>query len=643
MMMKQNDSNPSRALPRRGFLKRAGLLAACAPFAGLEGCPGQKQPGIRPNILWITCEDISPHLGCYGDPYAHTPHLDTLAAEGVRYDKAFAPAPLCTPARSTLISGLYACSLGTHNLRGTMPLSPKIRPFTQYLREAGYYCSNNEKEDYNFDTPPGTWDESSGTAHWRKRAPGQPFFSVFNFMLTHQSQTRYDPVELKKRNAALPAEARHDPGDAPVPPYYPDTPAVRANLAALHTQITLMDLKVRELLDQLEQDGLSRETIVFFYSDHGDGLPRGKRWLFDSGLRVPLIIRFPEKYASLSPGKPGSVCQDLVSFVDFAPTVLSLIGLPVPQAMQGRPFLGGAKQKPRGHVFAMRDRVDEVLEVSRSVRDRRYLYIRNFFPHRGRMQRSFYSELTPIRIQIRRLDRQDRLAGAAAWLAAAEKPAEELYDTDTDPFQIENLAADPAHRSRLERMRDVLYDWMLEIGDTGLVPEAELVRRAAGRSPYDVVRDDAAFPLDKILETADRVGRGPSHLPALRTALTDPEPGVRYWAATALAALGSSAAAAAGELRMALNDPSANVRFPAAEALARIGDSAEAVAVLARGLEHEDVRVRLAAAQVLVALGDISRPATPRIRTAIHQAEGQIDHGWYLREALSALIAEWDG
>ena len=251
---------------------------------------------LQPNILWITCEDLSPILGCYGDRVANTPNIDLFAQNAVRFTNAYASAPICTPARSSLITGVYASSMGTHHLRGVVPKSDKIKCFTEFLRERGYYCTNNVKEDYNFITPEEAWDESSDSAHWRNRKPEQPFFSVFNFMVTHQSQTRYGIEKLNEINSTLDEKDRINPDDVEIPPYYPDTPIVRNNIASLYTQVHIMDKKFQEIINQLEEDGLRENTIIFFYSDHGTGLPRGKGYLHDTGIKVPLIIEFPEKY-----------------------------------------------------------------------------------------------------------------------------------------------------------------------------------------------------------------------------------------------------------------------------------------------------------------------------------------------------------
>ncbi|MHC4253698.1 MAG: sulfatase family protein, partial [Planctomycetota bacterium] len=317
------------------------IAVACVTSVFSHVAAGAPDGPERPNILWITCEDISADLGCYGDSYARTPNLDRLATEAVLYTNMYATAPVCSPARSCIITGVHACSLGTQHLRSNIAKPVTFRCFTEYLREAGYYCTNNSKEDYQFRTPKAAWDESSRKAHWRKRPAGKPFFSVINLTMTHQSQTRYTVKKLQTVNARLPEALRHDPAEAPLPPYYPDTKVIRENVAAYHTQITLMDRAVGRILGELHRDGLSENTIVFFFSDHGGGIPRGKRWLHHNGIRVPFMVRCPGKYRQLVPGEPGTRSDRLVSFVDLAPTMLSLTGLPLPGHLQGRAFLGG--------------------------------------------------------------------------------------------------------------------------------------------------------------------------------------------------------------------------------------------------------------------------------------------------------------
>jgi N-sulfoglucosamine sulfohydrolase len=478
---------------RRDLL--AGAYAASARSAGVA----------QPNILWITCEDLSPLLGCYGDRDARTPNLDKLAGESVRYENAYSTAPVCSPSRSCLITGQYAHSLGSMHLRGVIEKPPETRCFPEYLREAGYYTSNNVKEDYNFAAPKGCWDESSDRAHWRKRAKGQPFFSVFNIMLTHQGQIRYNAAELAKRQAGLPAELRSDGAKLRVPPYFPDTPAVRNQLAALYTQATLMDRRVGEILRELEEDGLARETVVFFYSDHGTGLPRGKRFLHSAtGLRVPLLIR--------RPGAKAGVTKRLVTFVDFAPTALSLAGIAAPGYMQGQAFLGAHVKAERRVAFAARDRVDEEIEMSRTAFDGRWQYIRNYLPHRPVLQHGAYSEVADVWKALRAAEEERGAQPAERQLLAKTKAPEELYDLRTDPLQLRNLAGRPEGRVAQRSLGAAMRDWMLRIGDRGLWPEAEM-RKNIGK------RVEARAAL------AAAEGKGDAH---------SEDVAVRYWTAIGL-------------------------------------------------------------------------------------------------------------
>ncbi|NQT53943.1 sulfatase, partial [bacterium] len=308
---------------RRHFLKLGGLSAASAACAAARAAEPEAP---RPNILWLTCEDISPDLGCYGVDYARTPRLDALAKEGVRYTHAYGITGVCAPNRSCLVTGVYPSSLGSHGMRSATRLPARIKCFPEYLRRAGYYCTNNSKTDYNFPVPRTAWNESSRTAHWRRRKPGQPFFSVFNFTACHESQIRAPEKRYQANTRRLTPDQRHDPAKAPVPPFHPDTPEVRRDWARYHDNITALDYWVADRLKELADAGLADDTIVFFFSDHGAGMPGVKKWVWDAGLRVPFIVRFPAKRAPAAPGKPGTASDRLVSFVDFAPTVLSLAG-----------------------------------------------------------------------------------------------------------------------------------------------------------------------------------------------------------------------------------------------------------------------------------------------------------------------------
>ena len=444
----------------------------------------------RPNILWITCEDMGLSLRCFGDAYAYTPNLDRLAGEGVRFTHVFTHAPVCAPSRSGVITGMYPTSIGSHNMRCAAVPPPSVRCFTEYLREAGYYCTNNSKTDYNFsqhpdmhlaqDAPFCAWDESGPQAHWRNRPASVPFFAVFNILCTHESQLRSRDPQLLKRIEALPPQARHDPAKANLPPYYPDTPAVRRDWAQHYDTVTLMDMQAGDILRQLEEDGLTEDTIVWFWSDHGAGLPRAKRWVYDSGIHVPLIIRMPEAYRTLTlPDEPqrleaGATIDDLVAFVDFAPTVLSLAGIRPPRHMQGQAFLGRYRAPARRYVYAARDRMDETYDLIRAVRDRRFKYIRNFMPQLPYAQEVRYAEDTPTLQEMRRLHAEGKLNEVQELFFRTCKPVEELYDTECDPHELHNLANNPRYEQVLERMRRELNRWMEQTGDVGLIPEPEL-------------------------------------------------------------------------------------------------------------------------------------------------------------------------
>jgi len=617
----------SQVRTRRDFLKAAGL---CVTGAALSGCTEPITPSpammteteaqappprLRPNILWITCEDTSPYLGCYGDPYATTPNLDRLAARGVRYTNAYSTAPVCAPARSCLITGMYATSLGTQHLRSDVRIPRQIEPFPKLLRIAGYYCSNNFKEDYNFKDPT-IWDESGPNAHWRKRGPGQPFFSVFNIMCTHQGQINGSEEEfLKKYGSKLTPEERHDPNKVPIPPFYPEAPLVRQIWARYYDLITIMDKQIGELLAQLEQGAVAENTIVFFFADHGLGLPRFKRTLYDSGLRVPLIVRVPPPQQKLSPLAPGGRSDQLVSFVDFAPTVLALAGTAIPPHMQGKPFLGENPAPPRDCIYAGSSRVDEAYEMARCIRDKRYKYIRNFMPHLSYAQPTDYCDQAEIMQELRRVYAAGGMAGIEKPFWEPTKPMEELYDVLLDPLEVRNLAGSAEHRETLERMRGQLRDWMLQTHDTGLLPEAEMHIRAVGSTPYEAVQDAVRFPALRILAAAELVGAGPKAMPALMEYLEDRDSAVRYWAAVALESLGRDAAEATEALKLSLKDPSPDVRLAAAGALCRLGVCDEAIYVLAQDLQDPREPVALHAARTLEGLGAKARPVLPQMRS----------------------------
>ena len=436
---------------------------------------------FQPNILWITCEDMSPRLGCFNDTLARTPTIDKLASQAIRYTNAYSISGVCAPSRSALITGMYPTTIGAMHMRTMTRTSaidkitdpellaiptyeavppPEVKCFTEYLRANGYYCSNNSKEDYQFKRPITAWDESSRKAHWRNRNPGQPFFAVFNFTVTHESQ-----VWSRAGDTLI-----TDPDKVEVPPYYPDSPVIRRDIARHYDNIALMDAQVNDILGQLKADGLEDSTVIFFFSDHGDGLPRAKRWIYDSGIKVPLIVKYPDAMQA------GRVTDDLVSFVDFAPTVLSLTGIEIPDYLQGRAFAGSMKAEARDYIYAARDRMDPAMDNQRAVRDKRYKYIRNYMPERPYVQFLPYRDQMSLMQELFRYEKEGNLDQIQSLWFQKTKPIEELYDTWEDPWEVNNLASDPRFNDILEQLRGEHLKWKEETADWGLIPETDLIR-----------------------------------------------------------------------------------------------------------------------------------------------------------------------
>ncbi len=538
--------------------------------------------GERPNLLWLTSEDNGPQLGCYGDTHAVTPNLDALAARGTIYQRVWSVAPVCAPARTAIITGLYPSSTGAEHMRSLTRLPAGVKMFPQYLREAGYYCSNNSKEDYNLEKPGRVWDESSGKAHWRNREPGQPFFAVFNHTITHESQVRSRPHQLV-----------HDPARVRVPVYHPDVPEVRRDWAQYYDRMTEMDAQAGVKLRELEEAGLAEETIVFYFGDHGPGLPRSKRYCYDSGLHVPLIVYVPPKFRSLATKDyaPGGKSDRLLSFVDLAPTALSLAGIQPPDFVQGKAFLGPHAAPPTRYLFGLRGRMDERYDFVRSVRDERYVYIRNYMPHRICGQHVAYMFETPTTQVWRALFDAGRLLSSQSqfW---QPKPAEELYDLETDPDEVHSLHRSPQHQKILERLRRAQQEQVLATRDVGFLPEGEIHSRSAGSTPLEMAQDNRRYPLKKILAMAElAAGPGSVALPRLKKGLNDNDSAVRYWAAMGLLIRGREGFEFGRDgLWRALRDSSPYVRVVAAEAIGKHGSPADSQAALDVLLPAADVQ-----------------------------------------------------
>ena len=568
----------------------------------------------RPNILWLTCEDICPNLGCYGDKYALTPNLDRLADQGIRYTDAVAVTGVCAVNRTCLISGMYSITIGSQDMRSRIRLPDVIPTYSAVFRKAGYYCTNNKKTDYNFPVPHGAWDACSKKAHWRNRKPGQPFFAVFNFMGTHES--RIWEENYRKQVKGLKPEELHDPAKSPVPPFHPDVAATHRDWANYYDNITLLDHWIAKHLAELDKAGLADDTIVFFYSDHGAGMPMCKKWVWNWGLRVPLIVRFPKKYQHLAPGKPGTVTDRLVSFVDFPPTVLSLAGIEIPERMQGKVFLGPNAEKPRQYAFATRDRMVEWFDLVRVVRDKKFQYHRNFMPYLSWTPFCSYTLNIPTARIWTRMHEQGKL-NAVQNRYFLPKPLEELYDLEADPHMIHNLAADPKYDEVLKRMRKVLHNWQLETRDLGLLGEYEMHHRAKGRTQYDVGQSGELYPLRRILPLAEKASEGKiENLPMMIAATNDPDSAIRRWGVLGLIMLGEKARCAEAVLQKCLDDESPSVRVAAAEGLYRLGYVEQPRKTLIDVLADPTPFARLEALNVLYRMGDDARPAVPAIKKA---------------------------
>jgi arylsulfatase A-like enzyme len=591
------------------------LIIIYLSLALLFGCQPDENPSARnlrpPNIVWLVAEDISPALGCYGDPLAKTPNIDKIASIGIRFNKAFATAPICAPSRSTLMSGLYATSLGTQHLRCEIPFPDQLKTLPEHLSAAGYFTSNRNKTDYNFD-PEGRWEHWSGSyAPWRHRKQdNQPFYSFINVGPSHEGSVNNDTRHLESI-ADIPQEQLVDPSMVTVPPYYPDNAQSQEVWARYYNVLQALDKNVGQVLDSLEADGLMDETVIFFFGDHGFGMPRYKRWLYKTGLHVPLLVSVPEKYAHLFNQQPGSSTDQMVSFVDFPATALNLAGVQIPEAMEGQPFLGDSLPEPRKYVFGARDRADDMYEMSRAVLNDRYIYIRHYMPHLPYIQSGFiYSD---VKYGFRTL-RAARNAGALneeqqkLW---NPKPVEELYDLQADPQELNNVAANADFAGIKQQLKEQMDHWMVEHKDFGLLPEAEYMIRSQHSSPYEYARNREDYQAASILASANMVGTATQSQCVGK--LANPDSGVRYWATMALMQFDGLDQQSIDALKKALEDDSPSVQINAAETLCRAGSHPEAVQTLGNWVQDERPWVAMQAARSIQLVGDDARPLIPVI------------------------------
>ncbi|WP_157557857.1 sulfatase-like hydrolase/transferase [Niabella aurantiaca] len=518
------------------YLKYCLLLMICC--RGLTGWAQQK-----PNILWITIEDTSPEfIGCYGNKTAHTPNIDQLAKQGVRFSNAFSTGTVCSPSRTAIITGVKTYCTGTGHHRSAFPVPGFMKGFPYYLQQAGYYTTNAAKTDYNIREEPAyikeAWNESSGKAGWWNRKPGQPFFAVFNFNASHQSNTMTNPYDryVKAVLSNLDKEAIIADDAFEMPPFYHDTPEMRREMARVYNSLSLTDKQIGKLLARLKADGLADSTIIVFYGDHGEGIPRGKTNGIDFGFRVPFVIWFPEMYKQLSPWGTGIVTDELIDFTDLAPTMISLAGGIKPAHMTGRAFLGADRTKAPEYLVLSSDRSDNGPDLVRAVTDGRYFYARNFMSWMPQLRYIRYMEIGAIK-QLMRSDLEKGALDPLQKSLFEPRPAEFLFDTKTDPWETRNLSAATDMRSRLQQMRGHLEEEMLSVKDILLLPEGEMDTLSTYTTPYEYRLDANAYPFHKIYAAASLSGfRTADALKKQLALLNDTGRIVRYWAVTGLRA-----------------------------------------------------------------------------------------------------------
>jgi len=582
------------------------LFVLITGTCGLTASTTQASLPERPNVLWIGVEDASAHIGCYGETAIETPHLDRLAAEGVRFEEAFVTSPVCSPSRSAMITGMYQTTLGALHHR-SQRLSGKgggneayyesfrlpVKAVPELFREAGYHVTNagrRGKTDYNFVAPEGLYDEGS----WSDRAaPEQPFFT----------QIQLGGGKSRGAKVAEPV----DPTDVELPPYYPDHPVIREDWACYLNSWMKVDREVGEIVADLREAGELEETVIFFWTDHGVSHLRGKQFLYEEGIHVPLIIRFGDGTGA------GTVREDLVEHIDIAASSLAVAGIDVPESVQGRDLFAG-DFAPREFVVSARDRCDETVEIIRCVRTKRWKYIRNFLPYLPHAQPNQYKDGKEIVQTMRRLHEEGKLNELQSRPFVAPRPVEELYDLQADPHETVNLAGDPAHRERLVKMRRILHDWMEETRDPGLIPE--LILEDLGRqygSKYAAMQAPEIRELipaiRKVIEAGEAGDRE-----TLRKVLQAERPSLRYWAVTWLGVLGDRSSLDA--IRERTRDDTAAVRIAAALALCRLGEPETGAPLLAKHIEDPNLIAGMYAIRALEQSGPAARSELPAIRAA---------------------------
>ncbi|MFP4291718.1 MAG: sulfatase [Cyclobacteriaceae bacterium] len=497
----------------------------------------------QPNILWVTIEDTSPQfIGCYGNPDARTPEIDRLAQEGVRFTNAFSTGTVCSPSRSTLITGVRTFAMGTGNHRSHYPIPDFIKGFPYYLQQQGYYATNNSKTDYNVAEEEKfireAWHESSNEAGWWNRKPGQPFFAVFNFIDSHQSRTMthsYEWYEQEVLGQLSPDEQiAEDAFD--MPPFYRDSPEMRRQFARVYNSLKLTDNKIKALLDRLQQDQLMDSTIIFFFADHGEGIPRGKTNGINLGYRVPFIVWFPPMYKHLSPWSTSSVTDELISFEDLAPSMIALAGGNKPDHLKGRVLIGEEREEEAEKLILSSDRSDNGIDMVRTITDGRYLYSRNYMPFMPEARYIRYMEIGDIK-QLMRTDYEEKRLNPLQASLFEVRPAEFLFDIKQDLWETENLAEEASQQPLMKSMRKTLEEKIFSYRDVLFLPEYELAQISQHTTPYEFRQNKQQYPLEEIYHAASLSGRRGAAIARQQQELLDHQNSiVRYWAIIGLKA-----------------------------------------------------------------------------------------------------------
>jgi arylsulfatase A-like enzyme len=595
------------------------LARYCSLLIFLWSCAGNPSSEEAvlppPNVVWINVEDINPALGCYGDTLAVTPHLDQLAREGIVYRHAYATAPICAPSRSSFITGVYSTSAGTQHLRSVINRPEVLKTMPEYLKGMGYFTTNYGKTDWNF-SPQGVFDLwEQDLAPWRKRPDtSKPFYSMFVIGGTHEGAAnrleRYQEVMQQSGDEPQLREKR----PVPVPPYHPQTPEFQLLWNNYYNLITSMDKVIGEIMANLEADGLKENTVVFFFSDHGFGVPRHKRYLNKSGVHVPLLVYVPGQYQHLVKEKPGTATDQLVSLVDLVPSVLNMLDIEQPAHVQGQAFLGRKPAPPREWIYVERSRADDLFEMSRGILNQQYMYVRHYMPHLPYIRSGVIQGDAADKISYNSLATLHRAgelpAGVEKYFHA--KPVEELFDLAEDPFETKNMANDFSLNPVKQKMAAALSAWSLQTHDLGFLPEAEYMIRSEGTTPFELARNPGAFPLEAIMAAASLVGTGQES--KIVEALKSTEGGVQYWGVIAAQNLPVKSPAMIEALISTLENTTPSVQIAAAEVLCQLGGSPKGLSVLMKWVNDDRPAVALQAARSLVEIGTQVKPVAAELK-----------------------------